>query len=83
MAINATIRVRAISQKDLNAALELLEGAAQRVTVVDAFPTDEKPRYTLPASQLEVKVVRISQAGVEVVRQKHHGVKLQNIPIGA
>lgn len=65
MAISATIRVRGISKKDLNAALELLEGVATRVHVVESFVTDESPRTKTPASQLRVKVVRITQAGVE------------------
>jgi hypothetical protein len=68
MALNATIRLRAISKKDLNALLELAEQVAVRVTV-DAFPTDEKPRFTEPASQLRVMVVRQSQAGVEEVNR--------------
>lgn len=66
MALNATIRLRAISKKDLNALLELAEQAAVRVTV-DAFPTNEAPRFTEPASTLRVMVVRHSDAGVEEV----------------
>lgn len=75
MALNATIRLRAITKKDLNALLELAEQVAKRVTV-DAFPTDEKPEFPEPASTLRVMVVRRSPAGVEevnrpVVRRNH------------
>lgn len=72
MALNATIRLRGISKADLNALLELAEQSAVRVNV-DAFPTDEKPRFTEPASSLRVMVVRRSQAGVEEVRSAIRG----------